>query len=1132
MGGASVRRTFGQPMTHMRPAPSSAADELFARLDDFIRRHHRNTAVRGVLMTTAAVFAAFLAVAFAEQVGRFGTGGRAVLFYGFMALAAVVGIKGIVLPLLQLFRIRGGLDHATASRIIGDHFPDVADKLLNTLQLTAQYAESPPGTQELILASIRQRTDQLKSVPFVGAIDFSGTRRMLRFAIPPVLTLVFLWVWKPEFLREPTERIVAYGQEFERPAPFRFVLKSEELSAVVATSFEVLVAVEGTTRPASVWIEYGGGRHRMETAGRDTWRHVIPVVREDVVFRFSGGGVTSVEHTLRALPVPTLAGFTVEAIAPAYTGIGTRVLENTGDLVVPEGTVLKWSFATRDTDRLDLVFGEEVVQPDRGPAGRFSHSIKASRTMPYWIVPVNDVLAPRDSIRYDIRIIPDAAPAISVEEFPDSVYRTLRDFRGWVQDDYGFSRLELVVRWVEGAKPAGTYDRISMPRPVGNRDVFVYRWDAAALGVGPGDVVEYWYEVWDNDGIRGPKSTRSQTRILDAPDADALREERNAAGEALAEQLDEALQDARELNNELEDIERALREGKELSWQDKRALEDFLKRQEQLQQQLLELQQANEMRTDRAAEFSETESRILEKQEMLQQMLENILSDEMKDLMQELRDLLEQQGEEVLDTMQERLEELEINSESLEKELDRALEQFKQMEWEMRMEEVADALETLAQDQLELAQETKEQQAPTEELKERQEELNERFDALQKELDALEKQNEELENPNGMPDTSEEEESIQNELNKSSEQLENGKPSKASDSQKKAGQQMQEMSQQMSAMLAAMEGEQQTEDLEALRALLENVLTLSFEQETVMEALRTTGPDDPRYAQHGKTQRRLRDDSRMVEDSLLALAKRVPQLSAAVHREIGLVNHHMDKALGQFGERQTATIAMDQQYVMTSFNNLALMLDEALRAMQQAMANAQPGSGNCEKPGGNGSKVSAGDLKRMQQALGEQLQKMKDSMGKQGANGRGLSEQWAKLAAQQAALRKLAEKKAGELNEDGSGQGNGMREIARAMEELERDLVRKTLDTESLKRQRDIETRLLEAENAERKRGEDTQRTSRTGRDAERIPPPNMLDFLKRKEREAELLRTVPLELDPFYRQRVNEYFNTLDGPN
>ena len=116
-------------MTQMRPAPSSEADELIARLDDFIRRHHRNTAVRGLLMTIGAVIAGYLAVALAEQVGRFGTGGRTALFYGFMALAAAAAVRGVVLPLLRLLHIRGGLDHAAASRIIGDHFPEVADTL-------------------------------------------------------------------------------------------------------------------------------------------------------------------------------------------------------------------------------------------------------------------------------------------------------------------------------------------------------------------------------------------------------------------------------------------------------------------------------------------------------------------------------------------------------------------------------------------------------------------------------------------------------------------------------------------------------------------------------------------------------------------------------------------------------------------------------------------------------------------------------------------------------------------------------------------------------------------------------------------------------------------------------------------
>ena len=77
---------------------------------------------------------------------------------------------------------------------------------------------------------------------------------------------------------------------------------------------------------------------------------------------------------------------------------------------------------------------------------------------------------------------------------------------------------------------------------------------------------------------------------------------------------------------------------------------------------------------------------------------------------------------------------------------------------------------------------------------------------------------------------------------------------------------------------------------------------------------------------------------------------------------------------------------MNQQYVMTSFNNLALLLDEALQQMQQQQAQKQPGSGNCEKPGGSGTLLlpKAGDMKKMQQALGK-TGTMKEQMGK-GAN--------------------------------------------------------------------------------------------------------------------------------------------------
>jgi hypothetical protein len=95
----------------------------------------------------------------------------------------------------------------------------------------------------------------------------------------------------------------------------------------------------------------------------------------------------------------------------------------------------------------------------------------------------------------------------------------------------------------------------------------------------------------------------------------------------------------------------------------------------------------------------------------------------------------------------------------------------------------------------------------------------------------------------------------------------------------------------------------------------------------------------------------------------------------------------MKKALAGFGDRKTPEITANQQYVMTSFNNFALMLDDALQQMQQSMSESKPGMGNCEKPGGNGKpkpSPSAGDMKKMQQSLGGEVGENERSDGEGG----------------------------------------------------------------------------------------------------------------------------------------------------
>jgi hypothetical protein len=141
-----------------------------------------------------------------------------------------------------------------------------------------------------------------------------------------------------------------------------------------------------------------------------------------------------------------------------------------------------------------------------------------------------------------------------------------------------------------------------------------------------------------------------------------------------------------------------------------------------------------------------------------------------------------------------------------------------------------------------------------------------------------------------------------------------------------------------------------------------------------------------------------------------------------------------------------------------------------------------------------------------------------------------MSKQLAEMAAKQAAIRKMMEEKAAELNEDGSGSGNELKEISKEMEKLQRDIVNDQISEESLRRQQDIMIRLLKAENAERIREQDNQRKSNEATDNPLSNPQKYADYMRRKERETELLRTVPPGLRPYYRDRVNSYFNRVGG--
>lgn len=322
----------------------------------------------------------------------------------------------------------------------------------------------------------------------------------------------------------------------------------------------------------------------------------------------------------------------------------------------------------------------------------------------------------------------------------------------------------------------------------------------------------------------------------------------------------------------------------------------------------------------------------------------------------------------------------------------------------------------------------------------------------------------------------------------------------------------------MQQMQQSMEMEMLQENMDNLRNILDNLIKLSFDQEDIMKDFREVNQNDPRFIDLSQQQLKIRDDSQIIEDSLLSLAERVFQIKSFVTREVKDMNQHMDESMEALKERQQYKAISKQQFSMTSMNNLALLLNDVLSQMQQQMADAM---GNPQqKPGQSQQNMNMSEL---QQQLNEQIEDLKKS----GKSGRALSEELAKLAQQQEKIRKMLQEMK-ESDESGGGAGD---ELQKKMEETETDLVNKKLTSDMIKRQKEIVTRLLEVEKSMREQELDEKRKGETAKDDyEQKANESFEEYIKAKKQEIELLKTVPVKLNPYYKNEANKYFQRLNN--
>ena len=1124
------------------------SNNIYLKLEQFIKKYYTNELLRGSIFFIGIGLLYFLITLSIEYFFWLKPNSRTLLFWTFIVVELFLLLRFILFPISKLFKLQNGINYDDASKIIGNHFSEVGDKLTNFLQLSQD-----SNSSELLLASIDQKAKTLQPIPFVKAINFSKNKKYAPIALIPLLFFAFFYITGySNFISQSLNRVVHYKQQFLPPAPFEFQVVNSNLQTEQNQDFVLKVKTVGKVVPENTMIFIGEESYFMETTKPGEFQFVIAKPKANLEFHLEANAVVSNDYELNVVTVPTIANFEMVLNFPSYLNKKAEVIKGTGNAVVPEGTKVTWRINTVATQKVEWQ-NEAAKQSFSKNENQFSLSKSIIQNINYQIVTSNSKIQNYEKLNYQITVVKDQFPAISVGNTPDSLKIDKSFLLGQVSDDYGLSKLQ-VVYYPKDKPTSAKKATIAVKRDVYDQFVFAF---PSNLPVEEGVSYEYYFEIFDNDAFHNYKSTKSSVfsnRIATQSEKeDQLLQQQNDNINA----MEKSLKTQDKQLNEMEKLQKMGKEKDNLEFKEQQKVEDFLNKQKQQDELMKNFAEKMKENLDKV----KTEKKD-EVKELLKDRLDKVEKDLEKNnkLLEELQKLNEKlQKEELFDKM----DKLKQQSKNQTKSLQQLVELTKKYYVEKKAEQIADKLDKLSEKQDKLAEDDKENSA------EKQNEINKEFDKIQEELKELEKDNKELKAPVDLPNTDDKEKSIDEDLKKASDQLQKKSKEGAKPKQKSASKKMKQMSQDMQSSMEMGEQEQMEEDVAMLRQILDNLLAYSFSQESVMGQFKGLKRGSPSFNKNLKIQQDLKQEFKHVDDSLFALSLRNPKLSEGVTAEVGNVQYNIEKSLETLAEADVFKGVSYQQFAISASNKLADMLASLLNNMQMSMQMSGSGKGKGKpSPGkGSGGESQLPDIIKKQ---GDLEKKMKDGMkpgdkpgnkpgqkpgekpgdgkeggkdgkgtqGKDGKSGSGSSGQGnsdgengqdgegdakaiMEIYKEQQQLRESLQK---EL--DKQGIGNQGKSALEQMKQIEKQLLNKGFNNEVLQKILNVKYELLKLEKAVQQQGEEKKRQAETSKkdftNTATALPARLQEYIN----SVEILNRQTLPLRSNYNQKVQEYFN------
>ena len=846
------------------------------------------------------------------------------------------------------------------------------------------------------------------------------------------------------------------------------------------------------------------------------------LVNNDLKFYFKTQDQTSDSYLLRVLPTPSIDGYRVVAIPPAYIGKEPEILTNTVDLQVLYGSVLQFELTYSNLDSLFFEDKEQSISIPLKSVSKtdFSRQIKASGE--YILSGSNAYFSHRQLLNFNIICISDLYPGIQITEIQDSLKNSLHYFYGVITDDYGFS--DLCFNYSLGTDRTVVVP-VSFMKNL-NTQEFYFSFDFAEFAGTDKTEINYYFEVFDNDNLSGPKSTRSSRLIYRIPDLNTIFDYNREVSQSVNNDLKKAEKIAGEIVTGIQDLREKLLDNTTDDWEKQQLSKEVVRKKEQLDRLLEAVKENNQKKSDLNRSFTVQDSLLIDKQKKIQDLLDRLMDSEIKQLLDEFSKLSEEFSKDKFKNLDERME---FTFDQVSEELDRNIELLKRFQIEERHDLISKQIDRLKSDQARLERLLENKSFDRDSAYSRNKSILNDLRAIENNYEELITENSTLSEPFDLKDFKTDFDRLSWKMQQQRQNISGNKKDKKLS---------EEIEDDLFELSKRMKQQQERNFVNKslpqndIELIIQNILIISLSQEELLQQFSDVQAQSLKYNELGRIQDLKRQEYKIIKDSLSVLAKSNLMLASLLDRKFYDLEVKFGLLPGYIQDNRRSDLLREQHYIINYLNDIALSLTDALQKAKEEVnrSGKRRGEKNSDKKRQRNSSGDSGypKMKQFQRNLKKQLEDLVSQM-KNGEKGKPLHQRISNMIRENELFRKSLNEFISEAGSMSSREKQLLNEINQLIDQNIRDMANYSVSGQLINRNNLIYNKLLMSEKASKEKEDfEDKRKSESATQTRFHWPEQMFEFQKKSAFIKTDIQKSDLKLNTYFKSMYNHYYIKL----